>query len=118
MSGPGYLLTAVAARTGEVRDFPLSENDRRALLESARRSEGRLVAIWTQTGGPTRFVVRAGSGPWPPPADGLPPGPRRWAAADAAAFDGRVRYRVITENPWKTVEEGFLQPDRLDPDAR
>ena len=114
MSGPQFLLTAVAAKTGEVRDFPLSDADRQALVESIDRGDGRLVAIWTQVGGPTRFVVRAGTGPWPGPDEGTPADPQRWAREDAASFNGRVRYRVITANPWMTVEEGFLQPGQLD----
>ena len=113
MTKPRFLLTAVAANTGEVREFPLSENDRRALVESIHRNDGRLVAIWTQVGGPTRFVVRAGTGPWPAPNEDTPSGPQRWAREDAARFNGRVRYRIITENPWITVEKGFLPSDQL-----
>ncbi|GEM_PF-2871338 len=113
MSAPEYLLLAVSASSGEVREFPLKDEDRKALLAD---SEGgsRLVAIWTEVGGPTRFVVRAGIGPWKAPAAGAPAGPQRWAAEDAATFHGKVRYRIITKDPWLTVEKGYLQPGQLD----
>ncbi|WP_457637957.1 hypothetical protein [Oceanithermus sp.] len=110
----GDYLMLVVASNGEVREFPLREEDRRGLLESAARGEGRLVAIWEEVGGPTRMVVRGGTGPWPEPEPSSPPGPVRWAREDAHAFSGLVKYRQITSNPWKTTKEGVLQPDQLD----
>jgi len=106
------LLVAVA-RSGEVREFPLSADDRRALIEGVNGPHNRLVAVWEEEGGPARFVVRAGVGPWPAPNEDEPEGPERWARADAAAFDGRVRYRLIKQDPWTTLAEGFLQPGQL-----
>ena len=106
------LLIAVA-QSGEVREFPLAEADRRALIEGINGPHNRLVAVWEEEGGPTRFVVRAGVGPWPAPDEDEPEGPERWARADAAAFDGQVRYRLIGQDPWTTLAEGFLQPGQL-----
>jgi len=105
----------VVAASGEVREFPLSDQDRLNLLAGAARGEKRLAAVWTQAGGPTRYVVRAGVGPWPPPEEGAPEGLERWAREDAAATDGAVRYRAISENPWKTLEMGLLDPAQLAP---
>ena len=114
MAQPEFSLTVVAAGSGEVREFPLSAADRETLVAGMNSGDGRLAAVWTEVGGPTRFVVRAGVGPWPPPEAGAPAGPQSWAREDAAGPRDKVRFRVITSNPWMTVEQGYLQPGQLD----
>ena len=72
----------------------------------------RLVAVWAVVGDGARLVVRSGEGPWPrAPRDAV--APVRWAREDAARFSGRVRYRVVTRDPWLTLEEGFFLPGQL-----
>ncbi len=72
----------------------------------------RLVAVWAVVGDGARLVVRSGEGPWPR-APGDAAAPVRWAREDAARFSGRVRYRVVTRDPWLTLEEGFFLPGQL-----
>jgi len=111
VTAPALLLAV--SQSGEVREFPLSEADRRALIAGIGSPHNRLVAVWEEKGGPIRLVVRAGTGPWSAPAAGAPGGPEHWARADAAVFAGQVRYRLISPDPWTTLAEGFLQPGQL-----
>ncbi|HGY10042.1 MAG TPA: hypothetical protein ENK37_08345 [Oceanithermus profundus] len=99
-------LWAVASHTGEVREVGWPEGGLGALAP-------RLVAVWLVVGGGVRYIVRAGTGPWPPPEPGSPGGPDRWAREDAARFAGRVRYRIVTRDPWMTLDEGLFLPGQL-----
>ena len=87
-------------------------NVRELALASAPPDARELVAVWAVVGDGLRFVVRGGDGPWPPPPRDLA-APERWAREDAARFSGRVRYRVVTRDPWMTLEEGLFLPGQL-----
>ncbi|WP_287371516.1 hypothetical protein [Oceanithermus sp.] len=99
-------LWIVASGSGEVRRAGWPEGGLAALTP-------RLVAVWLVVGGGVRYIVRAGTGPWPDPDPGSPGGPERWAREDAARFTGRVRYRIVTQDPWMTLDEGFFLPGQL-----
>ncbi len=73
----------------------------------------RLVAVWLVVGGGLHYVVRAGGGPWPGPEPGQVSGPERWAREDASRFNGRLRYRIVTRNPWMTIDQGFLAAEQI-----
>lgn len=99
-------LWAVASPSGEVRRADWPEG-------GFGRLSRRLVAVWLVVGEEVRYVVRTGDGPWPAPEPGTPAGPERWAREDAARFAGRVRYRIVTRDPWMTLDEGFFLPGQL-----